>query len=199
MLLGDKGKGKQHYATFNSTYIPDLIKTGDAPEIAEFKNYSYAVRAQASAPGPTTHHGDRYAMGNTEEPLKHTVLGTRQRGHAVEKPFDHGDGGGFVRGNMDKAHYRDARLNRKAVVRLLVHETSGGMSDYSAKYLRKLARDALDIGFDVTAYQLSYTARSFVPYFAQRISNAIVMRGVDGIHKGISRMQCARLRRARAA
>ena len=59
--------------------MPDLIKTGDKPEIAEFKNYSYAVRAHASAPGPTTHHGDKYAMGNTEEPLKHTVLGTRQR------------------------------------------------------------------------------------------------------------------------
>ena len=41
-----------------------------------------------------------------------------------------------------------------------------------------------------------YTARSFVTYYAQRISHAIVMRGVDGIHKGISRMQCARLRRA---
>ena len=179
--------------------MPDLIKTGDKPEIAEFKNYSYAVRAHTSAPGPTTHHGDKYAMGNTEEPLKHTVLGTRQRGHTVERPFDHRDGSGFVPGNMHKAHYRDAILNRKALVRLLVHETSGGMSDYAAKYLRKLARDALDVGPDVTAYMLSYTARSFVPYYAQRISHAIVMHGAAGVHKGITRMQCARLRRASAA
>ena len=54
VLLGDKGKGKLHYASVNSTYVPDLIKTGNRPEIAEFKNYSYAVRAHASAPGPTT-------------------------------------------------------------------------------------------------------------------------------------------------
>ena len=100
---------------------------------------------------------------------------------------------------MHKAHYRDAILNRKALVRLLVHETSGGMSDYAAKYLRKLARDALDVGPDVTAYMLSYTARSFVPYYAQRISHAIVMHGAAGVHKGITRMQCARLRRASAA
>ena len=77
---------------------------------------------------------------------------------------------------LDHVLVLDLQYHIHACVRLLVHETSGGMSDYSAKYLRKLARDALDIGFDVTAYQLSYTARSFVPYFAQRISNAIVMR-----------------------
>ena len=65
--------------------------------------------------------------------------------------------------------------------------------------LRKLARDALDVGPDVTAYMLSYTARSFVPYYAQRISHAIVMHGAAGVHKGITRMQCARLRRASAA
>ena len=70
---------------------------------------------------------------------------------------------------------------------------------YAARRLRRLARDASDNGTDGTDYTRSYTARFFVPYFAQRISNAIVMRGVDGIHKGISRMQCARLRRARAA
>ena len=70
---------------------------------------------------------------------------------------------------------------------------------YAAKYLRKLARDALDVGPDVTAYMLSYTARSFVPYYAQRISHAIVMHGAAGVHKGITRMQCARLRHASAA
>ena len=115
--------------------------------------------------------------------------------------FDHTDGSGFVPGNMHKAHYRDAILNRKALVRLLVHETSGGMTDYAAKYLRKLARDALDIGTDVIAYMLSYTARSFVPYryYAQRISHALVMHGAAGVHKGITRMQCARLRRASVA
>ena len=36
-------------------------------------------------------------------------------------------------GQMDKAHYRDAILNRKALVRLLVHETSGGMSAFAAR------------------------------------------------------------------
>ena len=64
---------------------------------------------------------------------------------------------------------------------------------------RKKEPKEADVGPDVTAYMLSYTARSFVPYYAQRISHSIVMHGAAGVHKGITRMQCARLRRASAA
>ena len=51
---------------------------------------------------------------------------------------------------------------------------------------------------DVERDELSYPARSFVPYYAQRISHAIVMHGAAGVHKGITRMQCARLRHTAA-
>ena len=62
----------------------------------------------------------------------------------------------------------------------------GSMSPYAARRLRRLARDASDNGTDGTDYTRSYTARSFVPHFAQRISTACVMEGAKGrILKGI--------------
>ena len=114
-------------------------------------------------------------MGNTEEVLKHRNLGTYERGVRAAGDFNHQTGDGWVASNMDKAHYRDARCNKKAKVHLLVHETSGGMSQYGARRLRRLGRDAFESGQDATDYNLSYTARSFVPYYAQRMSNAIVI------------------------
>ena len=48
-------------------------------------------------------------------------------------------------------------------------------SQYGACRLRRLGRDAFESGQDATDYNLSYTVRSFVPYYAQRMSNAIVI------------------------
>ena len=87
-------------------------------------------------------------------------------------PFDHKTGRGHV--PFKRGHYYDARRNRKARVRLLCHEIFGGMSAYAAKYLRRLAREATEKDTDRTDYTRSYTARSFVPYYAQRISYLIV-------------------------
>ena len=50
-----------------------------------------------------------------------------------------------------------------------------------------LGRDAAVAGVDATDYQLSVTARSFVPFYAQRISSAIVMNGAQSILDGIAR------------
>ena len=47
-------------------------------------------------------------------------------------------------------------------------------------------------------YTRSYTARSFVPHFAQRISTACVMEGAKGILKGIRKKSHDHLRRALA-
>ena len=94
-------------------------------------------------------------------------------------PFDHKTGRGHV--PFKRGHYYDARRNRKARVRLLCHEIFGGMSAYAAKYLRRLAREATEKDTDRTDYTRSYTARSFVPYFAQRISTySIVTNGTRG-------------------
>ena len=84
--------------------------------------------------------------------------------------------------------YRDAILNRKAVVHLLVHENLGGMSPYAARRLRRLGRAAAESGFDGTDYTRSFTARSFVPHYAQRMSAACVMNGAEGILKGVRKM-----------
>ena len=61
--------------------------------------------------------------------------------------------------------------------------------------MRRLGRDAFESGQDATDYNLSYTARSFVPYYAQRMSNAIVINGAQGILNGINKMRRDRLRR----
>ena len=76
---------------------------------------------------------------------------------------------------MHKGDYCDALDKRKARVTLLVHETLGGMSPTAARHLRRLARAAADDGTDATDYSRSYTARSFVPFYAQKISSACVM------------------------
>ena len=81
----------------------------------------------------------------------------------------------------------DALKNRKATVQLLVHETLGGMCPFSARRLHRLARDAATSGCDATDYTISSTARSFVPFYAQRISSAIVMNGAQSILDGIAR------------
>ena len=107
-------------------------------------------------------------------------------------PFDHKTGRGHV--PFKKGHYYDARRNRKARVRLLCHEIFGGMSAYAAKYLRHLAHEATEKGTDRTDYTRSYTARSFVPYYAQRISYSIVTNGARGILQGLARATRSHLR-----
>ena len=56
--------------------------------------------------------------------------------------FDHKDGSGFV--TAAEGDYRDALKNRKARVHLLVHETTGGMSPFAVRRLRRLARAAAE-------------------------------------------------------
>ena len=81
---------------------------------------------------------------------------------------------------------------------MLCHETLGGMSPFAARHLRRLGRDAAVAGIDATDYQLSTTARSFVPFYAQRISSSIVMNGARSILDGISRARNVLLRSQRA-
>ena len=80
-------------------------------------------------------------------------------------------------------------------MRLLVHETLGGFSPYAARYLRLLGRIAEASGTDATDdYSRSYTAHSFVPFYAQRICSACVMHGAAAILRGIRMAGHSRLR-----
>ena len=118
------------------------------------------------------------------------VLGTRQRGLPSEPPFNHTTGAGYVKattlpGCKGAADYADAIVNRKARVHLLVHETSGAFSAYAARRLRRLGRVARALGIDGTDYATSYTASSFVSYYAQRITSACVLNGARGVFKAL--------------
>ena len=78
-------------------------------------------------------------------------------------------------------------MHRKARVRLLVHERTGAFSPYAARRLRRLGRAARALGTDTTDYAASYTASSFVPYYAQRITSACVLNGARGVFKALNK------------
>ena len=63
----------------------------------------------------------------------------------------------------------------------------------------RTAAKIMSIVKKTTDYQLSVTARSFVPFYAQRISYNIVMHGAQGILDGISRARNKQLRAATGA
>ena len=65
---------------------------------------------------------------------------------------------------------------------------------FCARHLRRLARQATELKTDTTDYHRSWTARAFVPYYAQRMSSAVVMMDARGILKGIDAARRARLR-----
>ena len=61
----------------------------------------------------------------------------------------------------------------------------GGLMPYGARRLKRLARAAKASGVDPTDYTLSYTARSFAPYYGQRLSASCVMNGARAIQKSL--------------
>ena len=69
------------------------------------------------------------------------------------------------------------------------------MLPFAARRLRRLARAARALGNDPTDYSISWTASSFVAYYAQRISSAIVFNTARGVHKSIA-VQRAKRRKA---
>ena len=73
------------------------------------------------------------------------------------------------------------------------------MSSYAARHLRRLARDAARGGADATDYTLSATARSFVPFYAQRISSNIVTHGARNALDRIKRLRHDMVRAATGA
>ena len=52
---------------------------------------------------------------------------------------------------------------------------------------------------DATDYQCSYSARAFVPFYAQRLSATSAMNAAQGIHKGIEQRHRAHLKGGRLA
>ena len=72
------------------------------------------------------------------------------------------------------------------------------MLPYGASRLRRKGREAKASGVDPTDYTTSPTARSFVPFYAQRLSAACVLNGARAIQETLKR-KAARRRSATAA
>ena len=115
----------------------------------------------------------------------------RRRGVPALDAFNHADGTGHVPAHQ--GNYHDCLDNRKASLHLIVIEAGlGGLNAYGARRLRRKGREAKAHGADPTDYSLSPTARSFVPYYAQRLSSTSVMYGASAIQKSLKRKAAAR-------
>ena len=68
-----------------------------------------------------------------------------------------------------------------------------------ARRLRFKGREAKASGADATDYTTSPTARSFVPFYTQRLSTACVLNGARAIQKSLKRKADRRRLAATAA
>ena len=80
-------------------------------------------------------------VGHTEESLRRTVLGCRQRGTPGEA-YDHASGRGFV--DFHPGDYYDALRRKNNQVVLLLVEVFGGLAGSGARLLRFMSRRAKD-------------------------------------------------------
>ena len=79
------------------------------------------------------------------------------------------------------------QTSNKNHTRCLFEATFGGMSPYAARRLRRLAREATASSADPTDYSKSPSARSFLPFYTQRLSGSCVLDGAKAIQKSIKR------------
>ena len=87
-----------------------------------------------------------------------------------------------------RGDYYDCIENRKARLHLVTFEAGlGGLLPYGASRLRRMGRLAKASGADPTDYTTSSSARSFVPFYAQRLSTACVLNGARAIQKSLKR------------
>ena len=99
---------------------------------------------------------------------------------------NHANGTGHVAAH--RGDYYDCIENRKARLHLVTFEAGlGGLLPYGASRLRRMGRLAKASGADPTDYTTSSSARSFVPFYAQRLSTACVLNGARGIQKSLKR------------
>ena len=106
--------------------------------------------------------------------------------------YDHNTGSGHVPAH--RGDYYDCVENRKARLHLVTFESGlGGVTPYGARRLRSRGRAAKESGCDPPDYTTSPTARSFVPFYAQRLSTACVLNGARAIQKSLKRAAARRL------
>ena len=154
VLFGDKQEADK-YKQYNAGHVPDLIKPGDSAWGTDWLGESKVPSplTAAALPAGCQRVGHTHGFGSTEEPLRRTVFGCRERGLPSGPRFDHTTGEGHV--PFHKGDYHDALRHKNNQVALLLVECFGGVASGGARLLRYLARRASDKkrGRDGTKYQ----------------------------------------------
>ena len=110
--------------------------------------------------------GHLYGFGNTLDKALTAVVGCKERGRQVDGPLDHSTGKGWVKdhaygdGWVEKngsrkwtgAQYYDAKWVKKAITRLVLVETLGGIAPPTKQFLHVCAKEAAGSNTDRTVY-----------------------------------------------
>ena len=199
-ILGDKEKPGRT-AQFNADHVPDIASVGAAADGAdichETKVPSPLIFTHSAGQGikpPSV--GDRFAFGNTEEPLRIKCLGCKGRGLPGDPPFNSAIGKGRIQPVV--GDYRDALVNKGNRVIVWVVESTGGIAPEPYGRLRRNARFAKSKNArDGTTYGFSrLSPRSYLQHHTQRISAAAV---VSDAQNGRHEVSCLKQRVAMAA
>ena len=128
--------------------------------------------------------GHTHGFGSTEEPLRRTVFGCRERGLPSGPRLDHTTGEGHV--PFHKGDYHDALRHKNNQVALLLVECFGGVASGGARLLRYLARRASDKkrGRDGTKYS-KFHPRGYLSHHLAAISMAAVYTDAAHIADGV--------------
>ena len=131
--------------------------------------------------------GHLYGFGNTLDKALTAVVGCKERGRQVDGPLDHSTGKGWVKDHAygdgwvemngsrkwTGAQYYDAKWVKKAITRLVLVETLGGIAPPTKQFLHVFAKEAAGSKTDRTEYgAASASASSFVVHHTQQISMA---------------------------
>ena len=129
--------------------------------------------------------GHLYGFGNTLDKALTGVVGCKERGRQVDGPLDHSTGKGWVKDHAYGkgwvktdtgwkwmgAQYYDAKWVKKAITRLVLVETLGGIAPPTKQFLHVFAKEAAGTNTDRTVYgAASASASSFVVHHTQQIS-----------------------------
>ena len=107
-----------------------------------------------------------YGFGKTLDKALTAVVGCKERGRQVDGPLDHSTGKGWVKDHArgkgwiktdagwkwTGAQYYDAKWVKKAIMRLVLVETLGGIAPPTKQFLHVFAKEAAGSKTDRTEY-----------------------------------------------
>ena len=117
---------------------------------------------------------------------------------------DHARGKGWIKTDAGwkwtGAQYYDAKWVKKAITRLVLVETLGGIAPPTKQFLHVFAKEAAGTNTDRTVYgAASASASSFVVHHTQQISMAAVAGDAENINKQARKMRTNWIKNKQAA